>query len=463
MRLKSPHRPGGEAGQPGRSRSRLATLLAVGALTLGMTSYAAVFAAGPASADPVCQEVAVGSDTIQDVMNQYALDLGGSLLCSYNATDPVTGAIGSSGGTVEISYEKGFNPTEPTGPSCASYERPDGSSQGQSALRQSINPTTTAPSPMVPAPGAGCIDIGRDSSPPSVVSNGYLTYIPFAEDTVTGAVGPNTGGTVQGIFGPVTTVPTMISPANADQFTVAQLSSMYGSCDEVTIGSTTYWPYQTGVTQPSGTQRIDLYLPQAGSGTLKFWEGTTGLNFTQNNACDFQTIQFGAYAGTTPPTQVEEHDGLAVATDQYGYMPFSVAQWISQSVHTTGDPVDIDRRYGAQLVDVNSVAPTTGTAPNLKLNTTFPLNREVYNIVEGCRVDSTDPNVPSVTINGVTQTCTVDDGLVSMLVGQGGSLCQDVLTILNYGFATLGGSNTTEPNTCGQDNSALYAFPVTAP
>ena len=458
MRLKSHHRPGGEAGQPGRSRSRLAALLAAGALTLGMTSYAAVFAAGPASADPVCQEVAVGSDTIQDVMNQYAFDLGGSALCSYNATDPVTGVGGTAGGTVEIGYERGLNPTEPTGPTCAAYERPNGSSQGQTALRQSINPTTTAPTPMVPAPGAGCVDIGRSSSAPSVVANGYLTYIPFAEDAVTGAVGPTTGGVVQGIFGPVTTVATQINPANANMFTTTQLQAMYGSCTQETVNGTTYWPFQTGVTQPPSTQRIDLYLPQNGSGTLKFWEGATGINFTFNAACDFQTIQQGTSTGTS----VEEHDGLAVATDMDGYMPFSIAQWISQSNHTNGDPVNIDRRYGAQLVDIGGTAPTTGTAPNLKLNETFPLNREVYNIVEGCRVDATDPNVPSVTIGGVSQTCTVDSFLAGMLVGQGGSLCSDIFSIENYGFAPLF-NNANEPNTCGQDNAGLYAFPVTAP
>jgi hypothetical protein len=458
MRLKSPHRPG----------RRLATLLAAGALTLGMSSYAAVLTAGPASADPVCQEVAVGSDTIQDVMNQYALDLGGSALCSYDATDPVTGAIPTSGGPVQISYVKGLNPTEPTGPSCATYERPDGSSSGLEALQESINPTTTATPALVPAPALDCVDIGRSSSGPAVNPAGELTYIPFAEDAVTDAVGPATAGTVQGVFGPVVTVATQITDAGL--FTQTDLEDLYASCEPVTVGSpaVTYYPWETGATVPGGDQRIDLYVPQSGSGTLKFWEQTLGIPTTGPlPACDFQIIQQGAYAGTTPTngTAVEEHDGLAVATDMDGIMPFSIAQWISQSVHTTGDPVDIDRRYGAQLQDVvvgtTQVAPyTTSASGALKLNGAFPFNRLVYNIVEGCRVDSTDPNVPSgIVVNGVTQTCSVDSFLQGMLVGQGGSLCSDLVTIANYGFDPLF-NNPNETATCGLDTSAFYAVPT---
>jgi hypothetical protein len=150
-----------------------------------------------------------------------------------------------------------------------------------------------------------------------------------------------------------------------------------------------------------------------------------------------------------------------VATDQYGYVPFSIAQWISQSQHTAGDPVDLDRRYGSALTDItpvvggvaqSPVAPYTGTVPNESLNTAFPFNREVYNVVEGCRVDSTAP----LPFTGAT--CSIDPILQSMLVGTGGSLCQDELTILNYGFALLV-NNSVEPDTCGSIAPALRSVP----
>ena len=186
-------------GRAGRSRSRLVTLLAAGALTLGTTSYAAILSAGPALADPTCQYVATGSDTIQDVMNQYAVDLSGNLLCSYNATDPVLGPP-ATGTIQEISYVKGFNATEPV-LSCPTYERPNGSTAGVTGLRQSINPSSPVSGPLSPAPATGCIDIARSSSQPTTfTSTGALIYIPFAEDTVTGSVGPATGAVVNGIY-----------------------------------------------------------------------------------------------------------------------------------------------------------------------------------------------------------------------------------------------------------------------
>jgi len=270
---------------------------------------------------------------------------------------------------------------------------------------------------------------------------------------VTGSVGPATGGTVDGIYGNVTTVATSITTAN--DFTEADLVNLYKNCAQVTEGGITYWPFESGVTQPTGTQRIDLYVPQNGSGTLKFWAqellGSSSDSFP--TACVFQTVQQGSMQNAS----VEQNDGRVVATDTDGYFPFSIAQWISQSVHTTGDPIDLDRRYGAQLTDISvtagsPIAPYTGTVPNESLNEAFPYNREVYNVVEGCRVTSSAP----LPFSGAT--CAIDPFLQSMLVGQGGSLCQDELTIINYGFALLV-NNKNETDNCGSIASTLWAIP----
>ncbi len=422
-----------------RLKSRLVTLVSAGALTMGLAGFGVVMTSGPALADPTCQEVATGSDTIQDVMNQYSVDLGGNELCSFNAVDPVSGSQ-----TTNIEYIKGANATEPA-VTCLE-QRPNGSGAGQVGLRESINSSTTASPALSPVAPAGCIDIARSSSGPTSNTAGALTFIPFAEDAVTGAIGPATGGVVNGINGPVTTVATALTTTN--MFTAADLTNLYKNCAQVSEGGVTYWPFEVGVTQPTGTQRIDLYVPQAGSGTLKFWAQELGFTATALPACVFQTIQQGTSSGTS----VEEHNGTAVGTDDDGYMPFSIAQWISQSVHTTGDPVDLDRRYGAVLQDIGGVSPFSGT----QLNKAFPFNREVYNVVEGCRVDSTAPNPLT---GGACPTGSIDPTLQAMLVGTGSSLCQDALSIINYGFGLLV-NNTNEPDTCGSIAAALRSQPA---
>jgi hypothetical protein len=200
-------------------------------------------------------------------------------------------------------------------------------------------------------------------------------------------------------------------------------------------------------TATTGQQQIDLYVPQAGSGTRNFWASTLGFNNTTLPSCVHASIINGADTGTA----VEEHNGTAVGTDPDGYMPFSIAQWVSQSKHTTGDAIDLDRRYGAVLQEINGIEPTTGTVPTESMNPNFPINREVYNVVEGCRISSSAP----LPFTGAT--CSIDNNLVSMLVGPNSSLCQDVLTILNYGFATLPVSS--QPDSCGADGTSLWAYP----
>lgn len=453
MRLKSHVRPDRGAERRGRSRSRLATVLTVGTVTLGLTGLA-VAHAGPALADPTVQFVAVGSDTIQDVMNQFSVDLSGNLLGSYNAVDPVNGDIGNN-----IEYVKGPNATDPT--TTCTYTRPDGSSQGLAALRKSINQSTTA-AQLANPPQAGCIDIGRSSSAVSSqnqAADGSLVYIPFAVDAVTGAVGPATGGVINGSTGPVTSVATNLTNTGAPYYnfvnylTQAELASLY-SCpsttgtnsgavsvtDPLAPGGTVLvnpnvGPQNPTFTLPSGQAQIDLYIPQAGSGTLSFWAGQLGFSSTSPPSCDHQTI---INAGSTYNGQtVEEHNGTAVAVDPQGYFPFSIAQWLSQSKHS-----NIDRRYGAQLQDVNSVAPIVNGTINAN---NFPFVREVYNIVQYDEVQPSD-------------TTTYNQALASMFATSNSSLCQDGLTLFNYGFAMLPSTNPNLPDTCGSIANSLRAF-----
>src|SRR5215813_4064552 len=119
-----------------KHQPRIRTLMAVGTAILGFTGLA-IAQAGPASADPTQVYVTVGSDTTQDVMNQYALDLAGNELGSFNAVNPVNQAAGN-----------------------CTFTRPNGSGEGLAALRKSINQATTAAQLAAP-PQANCIDFSR--------------------------------------------------------------------------------------------------------------------------------------------------------------------------------------------------------------------------------------------------------------------------------------------------------------
>ena len=129
---------------------RLKPLKALRSLRLRAAIAAAIAVAGfaglaiaqttPALADPTVTLVAVGSDTIQDVYNQFSGDVSGNLLGSYNAVNPVTA----------VAHEV-ITPADGTAGVNCSFARPNGSGEGVGALRLSINPASTLG---LAAPGA---------------------------------------------------------------------------------------------------------------------------------------------------------------------------------------------------------------------------------------------------------------------------------------------------------------------
>ena len=145
----------------------------------------------------------VGSDTIQNVMNQFSADFNAALpvtkphLYSWDATNPVTGAIGD-----DITIKTGGSPSNGT----CQQQRPDGSSAGITALT-TTNPTTS---------GHPCIDFARSSrargtTDPPFAKNG-IAFVTLAGDAVTYATQPAANG----------------SPSNAPaNLTTAQLTSIY--------------------------------------------------------------------------------------------------------------------------------------------------------------------------------------------------------------------------------------------
>jgi phosphate transport system substrate-binding protein len=373
-------------------------------------------------------------------MNAFAGATSGGIIGSYNAVNPVTAnahelitpAVAGAGGTQ----------------SNCSFTRPNGSTEGFDALDFSLNPTTTLPvlnGTGQNPPQANCISIARSSGGPgsavpsgvtggpgSLDASGNLVYIPFAVDAVTGATGPTTAGqttTITTPTGPQTITVPVTNLTTADMFTKADLVNLYKNCATVTEGGVTYNPG----TAATGQVQINLYVPQSGSGTLKFWASTLGFSATALPACVHQTI----VAGPANTIAVEEHDGTAYASDPNGYGPFSIAQWVAQSNGHS------DRRHTAIIHQVNAIAPTVSGS----LNPNFPILREVYNVVRYDHVVNTgDGNF--------------DATLAGLLAGSTSALCQSTFTIKSFGFGTLPNANLADA--CGATTSGLRVQETTA-
>jgi hypothetical protein len=434
-------------------RNKLRGLIVAGVMVAGVGSL--VLQTTPALADPEFTVVAVGSDTIQDVYNQFAADLGGTTLASYNAVNPVSGAGGDTVTTINATSNVTCN-----------FPRPNGSGPGTDDLENSIGGAVGSGGTS-PLAGTGCVDIARSSGGPAAAGSGpaggsytgtnAMQFVPFAEDAVDGAYGPAVNGPsfvaqshdAAGDTLTVNTVATALPVALVNQFTIQNLTDLFGSCKETTVGTQVFWPLgdnNTGqTTPPAGSQTIDLYIPQIGSGTEKFWASTTGFTAATPPPCDHTTIVAGNLSPTAAdnPTGIiftdEEHDGTNVATDPLGYAPFSIAQWISQSNGHS------DRRHGAQLADIVNGAsvqelPTKLVGSITEINPAFPVTRLVYSVVSLARL--TNPN----------------DVLDGLLNGSSSFVCQDTGQILSFGFLPMNNTNTPG-NSCGEITAALEAAP----
>ena len=111
----------------------------------------------------------------------------------------------------------------------------------------------------------------------------------------------------------------------------------------------------------------------------------------------------------------------------------------------------MDRRHNVAIHSLTATA-TGGTpvAPTVNgaLNVKYPILREVYNIVQRSRITPGSANY--------------DPTLTALLVGSSSQLCQDELTIIGYGFATL--DNAPLGDYCGATTTNLRAFdPTTDP
>jgi hypothetical protein len=191
----------------------------------------------------------------------------------------------------------------------------------------------------------GQVDFARSSGGPSTSGN-TLTYIPFARDAV--------GVAVRG--------------SALDTLTVDQLHDIYTSGD-------------TRLKVLKG-QTLHAVLPQAGSGTRKFFLAAIGLTETT--------------VSSEIPT-VQENQANAALTEDGALVPFSVGSWIAQNNGIAPDYSTTAVAAGAHLASVQLPGDTGDTSPvttvNGKLipvggyfeNATF--GRDVYNVVPSRAID----------------------------------------------------------------------------
>ena len=438
-------------------------LLAAGSV-LAAVSGLAFAQSVPAKADPTFTLVAVGADTAQDVWNAFSTQaLAPSLVASYNATNPATGAINeiitpTDGWAAQNNIVPDPTDAHPLAAGDCSFARPNGSGQGVAALRIADNVGVMPAGAVAPYPSPGCVDIAPASFTVDVTDDNPsqdIQWVPFAVDAVTGATGPSsctpstncpsfTADLGNGSTKDVTTVASTLG-AGVGAFTLADIQSLY-SCGTatVTVGgtTTTYWPTGSTTAQPAGSQAIDLYVPQFGSGTRLFWESPGGVGFPStevDSTCVHSHIINGALAPANDggvSVLVQDDDGTAVSTDPIGYVPFSVAQYISQSVNHHNP-----RFHGAVLQDINGDSPySTAGTPSSGLNTSFPILRDVYNVVRLSRL----------TASG--------DPIGTLIDGVGSTICHQRSLIQSYGFALMSAS-VFNGLTCGEVTASLEGMP----
>lgn len=359
--------------------------------------------------------VGVGSDTIQNVMDQFSADFNKGLssatsahLYSWDATNPITGAIGDN-----IVTKHG----------CAAIPRPDGSSGGITALDTQNKTTGDDP----------CMDFARSSrdrapTDPPYAANG-IAFTTLAGDAVTWATQPGTN-----------------APAS---LTAAQLNEIY-SC------TVTNWNQVGG---KSGT--IAPFIPQPSSGTRAFFLAAIGVTTPGSCVSDDNG-------------NLEENEGVnpVLNTNKANVIfPFSVGKYLAERYHSakcfnTGCTTNsagfvctpgagqnlfgCNTRGTMQLMEITPTGSTTPTAPT----TPFPLTSKTTKAIINKGFASTFQRLLFEVVPFSTATGNVNH-IASNLVpffGPKGFVCTNSTAkkdLTNYGFLVLPTSTINAPGDCG--------------
>jgi ABC-type phosphate transport system substrate-binding protein len=344
-----------------RTFLRRGLIAATALCTLG-TFVAGVAPAAHAAGTPT-QIVVGGSDTIQNVSDPIISDAMSSYNTANSTSDVATNMHASVGvGQADLTY------TIPAGPNCAgnpagpihyttnaappagSFSTPNGSGAGLSAMvaaETSAYPTSGA--------GSGCISIGRSSSGPAGATADHsanLHFVAFALDAVSYAT------------------PSIYAPAT---MTDAQLEAIYNCTD-------TDWGQVGGI----AGHPIQRYLPQASSGTRKFFISNLlgGADPTTVSSASCPAVITTQIDNGGKP--LEENTGSELDAENYqeAIIPYSVGQWVFQANNHLNPTLDL--RNG---IKIGGITPTSGAAVNyLRWNTS--------GVWEPNSVNGTNPTAP---------------------------------------------------------------------
>src|SRR5258708_4336226 len=324
----------------------------------------------------------VGSDTIQNVLDQFGADFNAgkastaTRLYSWDATNPNTGAIGDS-----IAEKSG----------CSPIARPDGSSAGitQLATFQKTGDGKFFCSSFARSSRA------RGSSDPAFAPGG-IAFVDLGGDAVTWSAQATTN-----------------APAT---LTTAQLAAIYNCTD-------TNWSQVGGKNAP-----IHAFIPQSGSGTRSFFLGAIGIATPGSCVSDDSGL-------------LEENEGVnPVLHDPDAIFPYSTGKYIAEKFHsnlcittstcapnangivckhTPGKNLfGCDTHGTMALKQINGIAPTTGTGANTVINSSFPatFQRTVYEVV---------PFDPATTDHIPGATSPVGGVNLEKLFGASGFVCSN--------------------------------------
>ncbi len=360
-----------------------ATITAAAALVASTATTA--MADPPKGVTPQAYDiVGVGSNTTQFVLDQISVNYDATIsaakhkggypwMFSWDAVPPGS----TSSAATKITPKAG----------CPVTTRPNGSSAGVTALDANELDGKT---------GHYCIDFsrssgGRSSTAPKLGPGG-VAYVAFAKDAVTWA-------TRSAKFGG--------SDAPAS-LTLAQLEGIF-KC------TTTNW---SAVGGKAGA--IKVYLPQAGSGTLSFWEKVMGI--TTPGACVSQAPEEneGTYAGFNSANAI---------------FIFSVGSYIAQVYHSPAighKPAKGQNEFGTNNTGFLTINKIAGVAPTTSakvpvINPNFPsaFYRTLYNVVR--YATNTPDHIPAY-LEGLFASATA---------AKKGFLCSSPIAkaaIVDYGF-----------------------------
>jgi hypothetical protein len=356
--------------------------------------------------------VAVGSNTIEDVMNAgsgLAPSAGQAGVTFHNYTplhDPSSFEQVYSWDAVSPYGVAAANDCISAKPGAAPIARPNGSTDGYVAISAAIAnqawSKTVATGCAAQSP-TGSIDMGRSSGgPPSSLgacsfgSALCLAWVDFARDGVAYAyfINPNPPAGV-----------TMPTPAQVDHLSLTTLKAIWGNAN--TLGTFTS---PAGAADGSGGVTFASCFPQTGSGTAGYWAfnvlalaatqsaavtaadtaaaAANCHNIEENGANTFQTTAASAIAA----------DAGEASPPQVVVIPFSTGSWIAQN-----NGVAFNRSSTGITAGVALGCPDCGAAGDLPYvpgatetpNTTFyassPYGRELWIDVNNASLNGAFP------------------------------------------------------------------------